>query len=717
MGGLATYILLYGGSRCVSGDTILDGHTKTIKELAEEKSPVKVYTSHGVQLAEPPFLKGTCKMLTFEIESGESVTVTPDHRFWNGQSWIRADLLKTGQKIGFQENLQYFSTLDPTNSEFSLSMFLASVPRLRKKLEDYQDDCSLCPRRYGQQLRRLLAFFSAYYASQLYVQVHSRLDRFEYLRELNIHDPHLGLHESIYSLVDHTLPHLSMKGDFPSSYQLDEYEDPFFLQIYELFQVQLEKYPITPSRFYFPQSSELAFRSFFDRCAPFFFHDNFSCDIPSNDGYKLKRIALITETAEQEYYTLHVPNCEQYFANGFLHHNSGKTAIFIYAIFIRAIYCPGSRHLIARYRFNHAKTSLWYDTLPKIAKLMGIYDDCEWNKSDWFIKIGESEIWIAGLDDKDRVEKVLGNEYATIYLNEASQISYSSFNTVKTRLAQKCALKNKMYIDCNPPTKKHWIYQVFKLFRDAKQRTPLKKAQYASMLMNPKDNLENIAEGYLEILASMPERQRKRFEDGEFLDEIEGALFKQSNIDKARVDFAEDLTITAVSIDPAVTNNENSDETGIIVGGVDDSKPLHGYVLEDASDKYSPEGWGQKAVDLYHEYDCDFIVAESNQGGDMVKHVIHNIDPNIKVYLVRATKGKMVRAEPISAIYEQNRIHHVGLFPELEEELTTYTGNVSEESPDRMDALVWLFSKLMLGLGGELASMPSASGGSYPLPQ
>lgn len=404
---------------------------------------------------------------------------------------------------------------------------------------------------------------------------------------------------------------------------------------------------------------------------------------------------------------------------------SGKTAIFVFLIFYRCVKYPESRHLIARFRFNHAKTSLWYDTLPKVAKIMGIKAGLNWNKADWFIKFPNgSEVWIAGLDDKERLEKVLGNEYATIYINEASQTSYLAFTTLMSRLAQRIAgLKNLYLVDCNPPTKKHWIYQLFFMFRDPQERTPVKKELYATMLMNPADNLENIAGDYLELLDSMPERQKKRFKEGVFLDEIDGALFKQSDIDKNRVDNAFELFKTAVGIDPATTAKDSSDNTGIVVGGVaegltDTGKPAsHGYILKDASGKYTPAEWAKKAVELYYQYECDCIVAEANQGGDMVRHVIHSIDPNIKVYLVHATKGKMRRAEPISNLYEQGRVHHVGMFFELEEELTTYTGAEVEESPDRFDAAIWLLTHLMIGSKTSHSSGVSTSGGGFSIPR
>lgn len=393
---------------------------------------------------------------------------------------------------------------------------------------------------------------------------------------------------------------------------------------------------------------------------------------------------------------------------------SGKTAIIIANIFMRAIWAPGSRHLIARFRFNHAKTSLWYDTMPKVAKLMGIQHEVRWNQTDFVCRIGESEIWLTGLDDKERLEKILGTEYATIYINEASQVSYDAIEMVLTRLAQKTTLQPKLIIDCNPPTKRHWIYKLFILKRDPKENVPLAKPDnYVEMQLNPADNVMNIGETYMDILASMSARARKRFEKGLFGDDVEGALFKQEDIDRNREDVALNLTRIGVSVDPSITADEGSDECGLMVGGVDDGasfpdKLPHGYILEDCSAVMTPGQWGQKAVDLYNDYQADFIVAEANQGGLMVKHTIHTIDPNIKVYLVHASKSKIARAEPVSALYEQGRVHHVGIFTEYEEQLTTYTGKDGEKSPDRYDAGVWLLTKLMLRSPHDEASGPSA---------
>jgi len=376
---------------------------------------------------------------------------------------------------------------------------------------------------------------------------------------------------------------------------------------------------------------------------------------------------------------------------------SGKTAILVYSIIIRALKSPNSRHLILRRYFAHAKQSLWYDTIPKIAGLMGVtYKE---NKQDWFITLDNgAEIWIGGLDDKQRADKILGKEYVTIYFNESSEFTWDSIQVALTRLAQKCEqLVNKAYFDMNPPTKSHWSYKVFVQGVDPKTGNKLNNtALYAAMQLNPNDNKENIADGYIEnILSNMNERQRKRFLDGEFVTDIEGALWTYDLIEKNRIDELPLIEKSCVAIDPAVSSKPDSDDTGIAVTGKTDDI---GYVMEDATGKYTPLGWAEKAVSLYYKYDCDFIVAENNQGGDMVKAIIRQVDKDVPVKMVRAVKGKALRAEPIVGLYEQSRIKHFGdTLRELETEMTDWDAtDPNAPSPNRIDAAVYGLSKLML---------------------
>ena len=151
-----------------------------------------------------------------------------------------------------------------------------------------------------------------------------------------------------------------------------------------------------------------------------------------------------------------------------------------------------------------------------------------------------------------------------------------------------------------------------------------------------------------------------------------------------------------VAIDPAVTANQNSDETGIIVVGKCFNNEYH--VLEDLSGRHKPDAWGKIAINAFYKWEADVIVAEVNNGGDLVERLIRNIDSNISYRSVRATRGKILRAEPIAALYEQRKVHHVGVFAELESQMCSYTGETNS-SPDRLDALVWGLTELSKSKG------------------
>tara|TARA_R100000951_G_scaffold107149_1_gene102243 strand:- start:64 stop:1152 length:1089 start_codon:yes stop_codon:yes gene_type:complete len=183
----------------------------------------------------------------------------------------------------------------------------------------------------------------------------------------------------------------------------------------------------------------------------------------------------------------------------------------------------------------------------------------------------------------------------------------------------------------------------------------------------------------------------------EVIDNLEGALWNYPMIEKTRIDDPPDLQNLVIAVDPAVTSGADSDETGIVVV----AKCGNGryYVLEDRSGKYSPDQWGKVACDLFHKWDADRVIAEVNNGGDLVERLIKTVDHTVRFKSVHATRGKLVRAEPIAALYEQGKVHHVGVYPELESQMCTYTGDRPKPSPDRLDALVWGLSELSKSRG------------------
>jgi phage terminase large subunit-like protein len=215
------------------------------------------------------------------------------------------------------------------------------------------------------------------------------------------------------------------------------------------------------------------------------------------------------------------------------------------------------------------------------------------------------------------------------------------------------------------------------------------------------DNASNLAAPFLRQIEERygGTRLGRQELEGEVLDDIPGALWNREIIDASRLKVApETLARVIIGVDPAASSGEDADETGIVAVGCapDADGVTQGYVLADRSIRGTPEEWARKAVHLYRELDADRIVAEKNNGGEMVEAVIRSVDRTVPITLVHASRGKAVRAEPISSLYEQGRIHHVGRFDRLEDQMCLFSQDMprDEQSPDRVDALVWGLTEL-----------------------
>lgn len=222
---------------------------------------------------------------------------------------------------------------------------------------------------------------------------------------------------------------------------------------------------------------------------------------------------------------------------------------------------------------------------------------------------------------------------------------------------------------------------------------------------NTYDNAANLAESFLKQIEDRygGTRLGRQEIEGELLEDVPGALWSREDIDNnRRPEGPEEYDRIIVAVDPAASSDERSDETGIVCVGLakDGDGYSRGYVLADRSLRGSPEEWAKATVALYREFEADRIIAEKNQGGEMVEAVIRAADRNVPVTLVHASRGKLVRAEPISALYEQGRVHHIGRFDKLEDQMCEFSVDYDRRngSPDRMDALVWgltyLFNKI-----------------------
>jgi len=408
---------------------------------------------------------------------------------------------------------------------------------------------------------------------------------------------------------------------------------------------------------------------------------------------------------------------------------AGKTYLIIYMFLYRAIQCP-CRHLVVRRYGRDVKEAIWYDTLPKVLSNEfppGFSEACEFNNKHLFIRVPNtegsfSEIWFGGLDAGRSTERILGKEYAGIFINEASEFMYETVNTVATRLAEKTKVKNVLIYDMNPPGRTHWSYHKFIEHKEPVSRQDL-KTENGFFRMNPQDNLDNLPKSYLDFLEDLPPKAKQRFLEGEFTDESEDAIWKSAwvyankskykNFEELKA--GEQLTQVAIGVDPAISATDHSDLTGIVVVARDVGG--HYHVIKDGSIRATPERWAQRVISFADLYKVNYVVIETNQGGDMCRQTLKNAGYTGKVVDVRASVGKHARAEPIAVLYELGKVHHLNTIDllALEEEMVSYVPDLVKKSPDRMDALVWAITQMNEGgrRAQQLRELDNKFGRSY----
>ena len=390
---------------------------------------------------------------------------------------------------------------------------------------------------------------------------------------------------------------------------------------------------------------------------------------------------------------------------------SGKTFLIVRAIINRAVNAPNSTHAILRLHANAAKASIMQETLPTVHRLCFPGYELTLHKTDSLFSLKNgARITVGGLDDAGRVEKILGLEYSTVFLNEASQISYDLALIAFTRLAQVAPeIGQRAFVDLNPTAKSHWTNIMFGEKRDPLSRQPLADPdQYQRCFINPVDNAEHLTPEYVKSLEALPERTRKRFYEGVYVDEVDDALWSYEIFDAGRRDESA-IPVAArrsvvVAVDPSGAQGRDdagSDEIGIVVAARGEDGDA--YVLADRSCREAPLAWGRRVATAFHEFSADCVVAEENFGGGMVEAVIKAADAAVPVRLVTASRGKAVRAEPISLRYAAGQVHHVGRFAKLEDQLCAFSGGgyAGPGSPDHADAAIWALTHLFKEVQGQ----------------
>ena len=281
-------------------------------------------------------------------------------------------------------------------------------------------------------------------------------------------------------------------------------------------------------------------------------------------------------------------------------------------------------------------------------------------------------------------DQLRGSQFDTAWADEMASWEYPEETWDNLMFALRLGEKPQVCVTTTPKP-----LQLLINLRDAKTTVLTKGTSY--------DNRENLNQQFFDSILSKYKNTRLGMQEiyAEILEESDNAMWKREWLDEGRlIDAPEDLERIVVAIDPAVTSKKTSDETGIIVAGKDSEGKF--YVLNDSSARYTPSAWSEKAIMLYNQYECDKIIAEVNNGGQLVEHTLRtqSQSENVPYKSVHASRGKRTRAEPIASLYEQGKVHHVGNFERLENQLCNWEANSGDPSPDRLDALVWALSEL-----------------------
>lgn len=280
----------------------------------------------------------------------------------------------------------------------------------------------------------------------------------------------------------------------------------------------------------------------------------------------------------------------------------------------------------------------------------------------------------------DEPERMRGPNLSGAWLDEASLMHEDAYNLIIPALRE-AGEQGWLSATFTPKGRQHWTYKVFGTQR---LNTALFHARTQDNPFVPRDFASGIAAQYTSHLQAQEL-------GGQFIDQLDGALWRREWIDGSRVAEAPQMSRVVVAVDPAGTHKAGSDQTGICVAGRGEDGEY--YVLHGYGYRLSPQGWATRVLDLYDQHLADRIIAERNQGGEMVEHTIRSVRQEAPVSTIVASRGKALRAEPIAALYEQGRVHHVGLHADLEEQMCSFP--VATEHDDMVDALVYALTELV----------------------
>lgn len=365
----------------------------------------------------------------------------------------------------------------------------------------------------------------------------------------------------------------------------------------------------------------------------------------------------------------------------------GSAKSFTAAVYALTLtYEPNQKILYTRYTLTSAEKSIIPEFKEKL-ELLGVESHFHITSDSIINKHTNAEILFLGIKTSSGNQtaklKSLTGITTWIYDEFEEHPDFESFDKVDLSIRAK-GVHNRVILVSNALHKQSWQYKHF-------FATPIDNCTYITT--NYLDNIQNLSDDWIAKAEHCKATNIQKYNKdylGLHYEQTDGALWKSDHIQY--VNTYPDLKRIVVSIDPAITANKNSDETGIIVAGTDGEKA---FVLDDLSGIYTPNQWAKIAIGAYNKYKADCIIAEVNQGGDLVKSNIHNIQSSIKVKQVRVNRGKMLRAEPVNALYEQGKVYHTKNFSILEYQMLTWDAS-NNSSPDRLDALVYAITDLLI---------------------
>ncbi len=370
---------------------------------------------------------------------------------------------------------------------------------------------------------------------------------------------------------------------------------------------------------------------------------------------------------------------------------SGKTLAIMYLLFKRAIKYPKTNHAIFRNTLSSCVDGIWKITIPEIIKnffpALPLIEGFKMNESSHEITFHNgSRIVLRGLDTKERAQKVLSTQYASVFIDEAHLVDYEYVGLLLSRMPQPLNVQYRTKVICaaNWAPKTSWLKVFFQDKNNPETKSP--HLQECNMItFETSDNKSINAEEYLSALVNAGDRRSRLACAGDgFYEQIEGALWKQDDIRRIKKLKLEEYDDIVIAFDPAVTNTETSDEHGICIAGLIDETY---HIIEAFEKREDINIIAKEIAQLYHSYSCSKLIYESNQGGDFIPALISNHDESVYCEGVRAKKAKLLRAEPICALYKNQKVYHTKTFQELEDQMLTYTGK--GDSPNALDALVY----------------------------